>query len=283
MLIFDIETDGLLDTVSKIHVICTYDTETQGYKRYEITKESLKEGLNSLANADCICGHNVIGYDIPAIEQLYPTWTPRGEVLDTMVLARLAWSDIKMADLTRGEHFDRKLIGSHSLKAYGQRLGILKGDIGGDQTDWSEWTQEMSDYCEQDVRVTVALWEKLKDKGLTPESIKLEHEVQWIIQRQIRKGFLFDEKKAEALYAVLAQRKEDLHRRLLATFPVWYSRVELFTPKSDNKKLGYIKDAPMTKLRLNTFNPGSRDHIAYWLKRMYNWEPAVFPTLVSLR
>ena len=49
-----------------------------------------------------------------------------------------------------------KLYGRHSLEAYGYRLGVYKGDFAKD-TDWKEWSQEMQDYCIQDVKVTEKL------------------------------------------------------------------------------------------------------------------------------
>jgi len=50
----------------------------------------------------------------------------------------------------------KKLYGRHSLEAYGYRLGLNKGDFCHD-ADWSEWSQEMEDYCIQDVKVTTKL------------------------------------------------------------------------------------------------------------------------------
>ena len=49
-----------------------------------------------------------------------------------------------------------QLYGRHSLEAYGYRLGEYKGDYG-KTTDWREWSQELEDYCIQDVRVTKKL------------------------------------------------------------------------------------------------------------------------------
>ena len=39
-----------------------------------------------------------------------------------------------------------QLYGRHSLEAYGYRLGEYKGNFH-NNTDWSEWSQEMGDYC----------------------------------------------------------------------------------------------------------------------------------------
>ena len=49
-----------------------------------------------------------------------------------------------------------KLWGRHSLEAWGYRLNEAKGDFG-KTSDWSEWSQEMQDYCVQDVTVTKKL------------------------------------------------------------------------------------------------------------------------------
>ena len=49
-----------------------------------------------------------------------------------------------------------QLYGKHSLAAYGYRLGEYKGEFG-KTSDWSMWSQEMEDYCVQDVKVTEKL------------------------------------------------------------------------------------------------------------------------------
>jgi hypothetical protein len=42
------------------------------------------------------------------------------------------------------------------------RLGMEKGDFG-KSTDWSQWSQEMEDYCMRDVHVTAALFHFLQN------------------------------------------------------------------------------------------------------------------------
>jgi len=54
-----------------------------------------------------------------------------------------------------------KLKGRHSLAAWGYRLGEYKGEFG-ETTDWAEWSQEMEDYCQQDVKVTMKLCEHFR-------------------------------------------------------------------------------------------------------------------------
>ena len=54
------------------------------------------------------------------------------------------------------KHMPLQLYGRHSLESYGYRLGEYKGNFA-KETDWKQWSQEMEDYCEQDVNVTVKL------------------------------------------------------------------------------------------------------------------------------
>jgi hypothetical protein len=81
-----------------------------------------------------------------------------GRVLDTLVLSRVCHPDILTTDKKRKwKQMPPQLYGRHSLESYGYRLGEYKGEFGKD-SDWKEWSQEMQDYCLQDVHVTAKLW-----------------------------------------------------------------------------------------------------------------------------
>ena len=268
MLVFDIETDGLLNELSKIHTMTIYDTETKDYKRYD--KELTSEGVARLDGAE-VCGHNIIAFDIPAIKKLYPSFKPK-KVLDTLVMARLALADIKELDLAK-KNINTKLYGSHSLRAWGERLGVLKGDYG-ETTDWQEWSKEMSDYCEQDVRVTVALLEYLKKFKLEDSyALTLEHKVQEVISRQIAFGFMFDKERAEDFYIMLLQRQSELLKEFREIFPARLESEGEFIPKVNNKTKGYTKGVPFTKLKLKEFKPSSGADIAKFFIEKYKWHP----------
>ena len=156
MLIFDLESDGLLDDVTQIHCIVIYDSETDQTLVYndQGNQEPIVRGVQRLEDADVIVGHNVIGYDLPVIQKIYPWFNPQALVVDTLLLSRLYHTDLFELDKKhKWENMPMQLYGRHSLEAYGHRVGEYKGEFGKD-TDWKEWTPEMQDYCVQDVNVT---------------------------------------------------------------------------------------------------------------------------------
>jgi len=158
-LIFDLETNGLLNDLTCIHCLVIHDVEADQTLCYndQGNKEPVVRGIERLEDADTIVGHNIINYDIPAISKLYPWFQNTGRVLDTLVLSRLYHADILTIDRKLNwNHMPLQLYGRHSLEAYGYRLGEYKGSYG-KTTDWKEWTQEMEDYCVQDVNVTKKL------------------------------------------------------------------------------------------------------------------------------
>ena len=165
---FDLETNGLLNDATRIHCVAlhwgnTDTTESFNDEKYTDDPKDLPMGghysittaLGYIECADFIIGHNIINFDIPIIKRLYPWFNPSGTIIDTLILSRLYHPNLYDIDKKTGK-IPSKLYGSHSLEAYGYRLGEYKGDFGKD-TDWKEWSKEMQDYCEQDVVVTTKL------------------------------------------------------------------------------------------------------------------------------
>lgn len=159
MLIFDLETDGLLSQATSIHCLAIHDTDTETTTAYNDkgTQDPVVRGIQRLEDADCICGHNIIGFDIPIIQKFYPWFSWPGITCDTLLLSRLLNPNLMDIDKKRQwRYMPLQLYGRHSLEAYGHRLGEYKGSFSKD-TDWKEWSQEMEDYCIQDVTVTTKL------------------------------------------------------------------------------------------------------------------------------
>jgi len=224
----DIEADGLNPT--KIH--CVVTKRSNEAHLIHLSRRSL---MDELAKGGPICGHNLIGYDIPVLNRLWGTRIPQYRVVDTLVLSRL---------------FHPDLDGGHSLAAWGTRLGFPKGE----HTDWEELSDEMVDYCKRDVDVTErlhnALMQQMRLFGFTKHCVDLEHSVAWICKDQEDNGFEFDKEGAVKLYDELTTRMARIESDLQRVFPPIVE--ERYSDKTGKK----LKD------KVTVFNVGSRQQIA---------------------
>jgi DNA polymerase I-like protein with 3'-5' exonuclease and polymerase domains len=278
MLYFDIEANGFLNEATKMH--CLHNYVDGALHRYNSDIGNLNDGLKQLEKAETICAHNGLGYDGPLVNKLFPNIT-LPKIFDTLVASRLIFTNltdidyhlIRTGKLVHDEF--KSMIGRHSLKAWGYRLGVLKGTFG-EEADWSEWTQEMDDYCATDVKVLYKLKKFIDSKNYSEEALHIEHEVRRIINRQENFGFKLDVDGAISLALELETGKNELTEKLQAVIKPWYMGGDEFTPKRDNKSTGYVAGAPHTKVKLNTFNPGSRKQIIDRLQTLYGWIPTKF-------
>ena len=169
-IVFDLETNGLIHDATRIHCVALHwcednRTETYNDEKYAASPKELPMGANYsittalswLETADVIVGHNIINFDLPVIKRLYPWFNPSAVIVDTLILSRLYHPNLLDID-KETKKIPPKLYGRHSLESYGYRLDEYKGDFG-KEADWKEWSQEMEDYCKQDVMVTKKLCE----------------------------------------------------------------------------------------------------------------------------
>lgn len=223
----DIETDGLNPSVIWC-AVCKYkDVST-----VITTKEAFHAYVRSIPNAVFV-GHNFIGFDVPVLKKLWGFNPERGQIVDTLLLSRL---------------YDPSKSGGHSLRNWGDELGFPKGD----HDDWSCLSADMIEYCIQDVKVTQAVHERLMQnlEGFSEESIELEHQVQWIIQEQVRNGWLLDERKAHILQAKFKEKMNEIQSTLEQVFPPIVE--ERWSDKTGKR----LKD------KVTVFNVGSRQQVA---------------------
>jgi len=252
--------------------------------------DGIQNGLRELAKADRICGHNIIGFDLPVLSKLYGFAPPLIRLLDTMVMAKCIHPDVRNDDFMRSK-FDKKLVGSHSLKAWGIRLSKLtKLTYGEEDGAFDSYNEELRKYCERDVIVTHLLFDYLMKQQPSGEMLALEHWFAFLMRLQEKQGFAFDIDKAEKLELKLASKRADLLDKLQREFPS--KQEEMKTPsgwsleikrddgveiicgvtkvqlKEELKSRGLkqtllkqaVKMAPKTKTTV--FNPGSRKQIA---------------------
>ena len=172
MIIFDLEADNLLDDVTTVHCIVMQDTNSGNVWRFDPTQ--LDVALDMLkeqeSNGGVIGGHNIMAYDLPVLKKLYD-FDYYGQVYDTLVASRLIWPNMKEKDLLK-RTVDSNLIGSHSLKAWGIRLGCHKGDFA-ESNDWATYTPDMLEYCIQDTTVNLELFNFLHTQLPTKDQLNV--------------------------------------------------------------------------------------------------------------
>lgn len=275
-LLFDIETNGLpRQGLDHIHCVVVKDIDTEEVFRFNDTgsANSVTNGITLLQEADVLIGHNIVGFDLPVIESIYPFFKTNATLFDTLILSRMFFPDILTRDFRKKPiGMPSKLFGRHSLESWGYRLGDYKGEFS-KHTDWADWSQEMEDYCEQDVHVSMKLFELFASKlNKYENSIRLEHDLAIIMAKQEVSGWPFDVTAAQKLEATLRTEMDRLADKMREAFP--YVDGGQMTPKRANATRGYIKDASFTKLK--EFNPTSRDHIGWAFMTWRGWKPEAF-------
>ena len=276
-LLFDIETDGFLRKMSVVHCIVAMDIDKGEVYKFDDTgkQPSVTSGVTLLMEASELWGHNLWGFDIPAIQTIYPFFHPRCKVYDTLILSRLFFNDMLDRDLrSRPANMPGNLYGRHSLEAWGYRMGVFKSEFGKQLGgDWSTYSPEMLEYCAADVKANLPIVHLFEPKiEKYQKAIDLEHACAKVMTWQEMEGFPFHIKKAQQLESKLRQELEGLTEEMRSTFA--FVKGNEFTPARDNKTRGYVANAPMT--RLKDFSPTSRDHIAFAFKEFRGWEPTEF-------
>ena len=280
---FDIETQAIdnwdtLEDLKTLHCMVVIDYEE---KVHRFQADNIKDGLALLSEHDFVIGHNAINFDGPALKHLYG-WTHHS-IFDTKIIAQLSYPDLKADDFKRQE-FPKKLIGSHSLKAWGVRIGIHKDDHG-ETEDWSEWSQEMEDYCVQDVKVTASLFHFLVEKKkYSHQALMLETSFAKSMRKQTETGFPFDKDSAGELIKTLMVRRTEIEQELQEVFgPTitemkscwWVADGKQYASKkaavADGHKAKDVERGPK-KTKEIPFNPASRDQIAERLMSA-GWDP----------
>ncbi len=282
MLIFDLETDGLLDVVTKIHCLVIGDTETGNTMSYY--DDTLNVGLKRLQEATAIGGHNVITYDIPVLRKLY-NWKPdelNQFVHDTLIHSRACFPEDRdeKLDILRTKDWKlkpkgmpTKLYGLHSLEAWGWRLGEAKGEYGKQANAWEVFTPEMLEYCEQDVVLNMKVYKYLQSRKISKEQLRIEFKFADYMAMQTAHGITFDVQAAGKLFAEVQGRRCELYEKITTE---WFPDIQherVWTPKSSNKKYGNVKGVPKTEYTTEVFNPASGDHIARRLIDTFGWKP----------
>ncbi len=280
-LVFDIETDDLEAT--KIWCLCTLDVDTGEERTF--TYENLRKGIEYLESADKLIGHNIIGFDVPVLESLTVAKLSDKKLVDTLVLSRL-FNPVREA--------------GHGLESWGYTLGYPKIEF--DQYD--KFSQEMLDYCVQDVRLNYRVYQELKklSKGFSKEAVDIEMETYKIITAQRRMGFFLDVPSCKRLLSELHNKMDEvvekvgerfvakkettyLYPKFSATGALSKTAVDNYGKGTRLSQLEWLdmqeavkqggKKVKIPRVIITDFNLGSRKQIGQYLMD-FGWKPKVF-------
>ena len=222
MTVFDIETDGLDPT--KIHVLSWEDElgkiqHTHDYVAMRIFFEE----------ATILIGHNIVRYDIPAVEKILGVKVS-ATLVDTLAVS---W----YINHTRPKH---------GLEGYGEYYNVKKPEI----TDWENLTkEEYAHRCNEDVKINVRLWRDLDIKlsKLYPDVNNkwdllnyLTFKMQCAAEQEALKWKL-DVDKANKYLAEWGDMKEDKIEQLAEAMPK-----RVLTKVQQRPKVMYKKDGELS-------------------------------------
>lgn len=267
--IFDLETDGLLHQMTKIHCLCIriFETGEVFRFRHNENENTIWEGVQMILEADFVVGQNILHFDIPVLEKIFGPLDFKGKIRDTLVLSRVIFSDQKDKDFRLWERglLPGKSIGGNRLEDWGYRLGLQKGEYSQIMAEkakelglkdpeeirvfvWGSWNQDMDDYCELDVTVTTALWDKITERGLDQRAVYLEHRIHDIMGEQERNGWPFDVENAKKLAEELEQKAFALEEETKQHYGFWWApaKKNITRPLWDASQ-GKIKRGAKTK------------------------------------
>jgi len=223
----DIEADSLNPT--KIH--CVVTKRPNEAHLIHLSRSTL---IKELKRGGKVCGHNLIGYDLPVLSRLWDIKIAQDRIVDTLVISRL---------------FNPDTNGGHSLASWGSKFGYPKGD----HSDWSELSEEMIQYCKTDVDITEKLYNgvlhQMKMYDFTNHSVNLEHSIAFICKDQEKNGFFFKKQSAIDLLGEMKKRMKRIEQDLQ----------NVFLPVVEER---YGKNGKKLKDKVTVFNVGSRQQIA---------------------
>jgi DNA polymerase-1 len=196
--IYDIETDGLYNSVTRMWILAAYNIDTREMKYWLEGDTGWKDAF---ADATLIVGHNILGFDNAVLKKLYNFEFPKGcNFHDTLIISRV---------------LDYRRFGDegHGLKVWGKYLEFPKLEF----EDWSQYSEEMRLYCLQDVRLNVVVYDVLLEEFMKLAQVEpkiktylqAEHAVAKWCTLAHTKGWPFDLPRAKQLESVLKKELDD--------------------------------------------------------------------------
>lgn len=278
MKIFDLEADGLLDTITKIH--CVSFTE-DGESIKSLT--NYNDMRDFFTSERVLIGHNIIRYDLRAVQKVLGIKV-RAKVYDTLAMS---WV------------FEHQR-SSHGLEAWGKDLGVNKPEV----EDWENLSlEEYVHRCEEDVKINFKVWKHLikKAKMVYDDKKELDRFLKYLSFKMESAakaedyGWRVDVDLVKSCIEKLEKQQEEKFEELRQCMPMNKVYTKKKFPKNPFKKDGtlsaqgqkwkdilrenrlpsnYKEDVKVLK-ELEPANPGSSDQVKDWLFSL-GWQPCTF-------
>lgn len=276
--VYDIEADGLLDTVSKIHCI-SYTEDGKNIKTLTLYEDMVE----FLSSAKTLIAHNQVRYDIRAIQKIL------GIKIKAKLYDTLAMSWVFEPSRSR-----------HGLESWGETFGVPKPKI----DNWENLSiEEYTHRCEEDVKINWRVWQALikKAKVIYDDKKELDRFLQYLsfkmesAAKAEDSGWKVDVELVQSCIETLTQQQEEKVEELRQHMPMNKKYTIRKFPKNPFKKDGTLsahgekwkallkenrlpnnyKGEIKVLKELEPANPGSSDQVKDWLFSL-GWEPCTF-------
>ncbi len=233
------ESNGLLETVTKLHCSCFYDIDKDVWEIFHsvdgiFPHQELFKFMDSLKT---VSGHNYVGFDLPMLKKLYG-YDYKGEVYDTLLMSRILFPDRERCSYIddKGKRITASSV--HGVESWGMQFGVFKPE----HDDWSTFSPEMLHRCKEDVKIQALIYQHLqkqiatfglknKAMGNLASVLRMETRVWQIIEQQAKNGWTLDIEKAWNCVEDLEKKLAVIDDELIPTLPTKMVSVM----KGDNK------------------------------------------------
>ena len=235
-IIYDIETNGLVDTVDTIWLVVTKNIDTNEvitFSDYDVDSKPLNELVPFLNKATVLIGHNIIGYDNVVMHKLL-NWVPPTSIkmIDTMIISQM-------------NNFRRE--GKHSLKNF----GFILNDAKGESPDFLKYSPEMKTYAIQDVNLNHKVYkyvineaqQLIANRPKFQQALKTEHAIAELCSEQVKGKWKFNTPLARSHYEYLASEMKIIEDEINPTLKPRKVLID-----KDPKKAKYLQDGRLSSV-----------------------------------
>ena len=238
ILIVDIETSGLLNVVKSkddLHIMSVGWKTPRGEWKVKSTddEKDIKKIFEDENNI--IVGHNFIGYDIRALEKMFPDIEYKAQIIDTLPLSQYLFNDRP----------------KHGLESWGVDVGFEKVEISSEE--WVNLSKEKAiERCERDVLINALVWDKFynllmelydNDVNQLFTPINRANFKQQLLVIQEENKILLDVAQCEKNIAYLEGIIEEKEKQLIEVMPKIPIKTKKLKPKNMFKKDGSLSKA----------------------------------------